>query len=360
MEVLPLNKLDIFSDKETYELLFNASQNDIASVVQNAPVIIIDKNVFSLYNSLLNINIEKTILVDAIEEKKTPEYALSICESLLAKNITRHDTVVVIGGGITQDLVTFATSIVFRGIKWIWLPTTLLAQSDSCIGGKSSLNFKGWKNILGNFYPPFKIYIQSYFLNTLSSDDIRSGIGEILKVHLLSGKENTEWILTKMKDYEIDTNILDEMIYSSLRLKNNILEIDPLDQGLRLKMNYGHSFGHALESATNFLIPHGIAVTIGLDMANYIALKINKLSQYEFDKLHSLLANNLTDKDFVDFDFDDFINALKKDKKNDNMNYKFIIPVSFGEVELTSFPKNESTEALLREYISKYYLLDRK
>lgn len=355
-----MNKLDIFSDKGTYELFFNVTQSDLNSVIQNAPIIIIDSNVFSLYSSLLNISMEKTILVDATEEKKTPEYALSICESLLTKNITRHDTIVAIGGGITQDLVTFVTSILFRGIKWIWLPTTLLAQSDSCIGGKSSLNFKGWKNILGNFYPPFKIYIQSYFLHTLSFDDIRSGIGEILKVHLLSGKENTEWILTKMQDYTVDKGVLDEMIYSSLKLKNNILEIDPLDQGLRLKMNYGHSFGHALESATNFLIPHGIAITIGLDIANYIAFKTDRLSKEEFDRLHSLLNNNLERRDFVDFEFDAFVKALKKDKKNDNMNYNFIIPVSFGEVELISFPKNESTELLLKEYISKYYLLDGK
>ena len=127
--------------------------------------------------------------------------------------------------------MTFATSILFRGLKWSWFPTTLLAQADSCIGGKSSLNFKSWKNILGNFYPPHAIYVQEYFLQTLSENDIRSGIGEILKVHLLSGAHNTKKIITQMQAYEKNRA---SMIFDSLELKNKILEIDPLDQGSQL------------------------------------------------------------------------------------------------------------------------------
>ncbi len=260
------------------------------------------------------------------------------------------------GGGITQDLVTFATSILFRGIKWIWFPTTLLSQADSCIGGKSSLNFKNWKNIIGNFYPPSKIYIQDEFIKTLKDDDIRSGIGEILKVHLLSGINETNMIINQMNLLKQNPNILTSMIFNSLKLKNKILEIDPLDQGLRLKMNYGHSFGHALEAASNFGIPHGLAVTIGLDISNYIALKTNKLDKEEFETLHNTIFKNLKNTDFVEFNFNDFIVALKKDKKNTSYHYNFIIPISFGEVELTPFPMNKKTDALIYSYFDKLYL----
>lgn len=355
MEGLQLNKLDIFSDKDTYELLFNLEQSKIHSILSNTKIIAIDRVVWNLYKDKLNIDDEKVIFIDALEDKKRPNEALELCEQFMLKGVKRKDTIVAIGGGITQDLVTFATSILFRGIKWIWLPTTLLAQADSCIGGKSSLNYKSWKNIIGNFYPPSQIIVQDEFLNTLSDTDIRSGIGEILKVHMLSGKEAAQRVIEQVAKYKEDRSVLSDMIFNSLKLKNHILKIDPLDQGLRLKMNYGHSFGHALESATNFGIPHGIAVTIGLDMANYVAYKTDKLTTIEFNTLHSVLSSNIKTSDFVEFDFIHFISALKNDKKNDSENYNLIIPISFGEVELTSFKMNFKIEELLKNYLTEYY-----
>ncbi|MCT7590797.1 3-dehydroquinate synthase family protein [Aliarcobacter butzleri] len=350
-----MNKIDIFSDKETYELIIDTNFQEILELLKDTKAVIIDKNVFDLYNKDLNIEKDKIILIEAFEDKKRPEYALQICEKLMQLNIKRKDTIVAIGGGITQDLVTFATSILFRGIKWIWLPTTLLAQADSCIGGKSSLNFKEWKNIIGNFYPPSKIFIFTKFLSTLKDEDIRSGIGEILKVHLLSGKEATNLIIQQLNEYKINKSILSTMIFNSLKLKNNILEIDPLDQGERLKMNYGHSFGHALESATNFGIPHGLAVNIGLDMANFIAYKIGNLEENDFNTLHNLLFSNLKSTDFINFDFNIFIQALKKDKKNDESNYNLIIPIKYGEVNILSFKIDEQIEKILKIYIEKFY-----
>lgn len=350
-----MNKLDIFSDKGTYELFFNAPNERILEIIASSKAVVIDTNVYELYKDFLKLSDDRVIQVVALEDKKRPEEALQICEELMLKSITRHDTIVAIGGGITQDLVTFATSILFRGLKWIWIPTTLLAQADSCIGGKSSLNFKSWKNILGNFYPPHKIYVQDNFLQTLSDSDIRSGIGEILKVHLLSGKESAERIISLMQDVKKN---LAFMIFNSLELKNKILEIDPLDQGLRLKMNYGHSFGHALESATHFGIAHGLAVNIGLDMANYVAFRTDKLTQGEFMRLHTLLQSNLKDEDFVAFAIDDFIAALKKDKKNTQEEYRLIIPVAFGEVEVRRFEMDGDVEVIMSEYLNEYYKAD--
>lgn len=350
-----MNKLEIFSDKDYYDLLFNSPQEEILELLNNAKAIIIDEKVLGLYDAKLQINKDKVIPVVALENKKRPEISLDICEQLMLKGVTRYDVVVAIGGGITQDLVTFAASILFRGIKWIYLPTTLLSQADSCIGGKSSLNFKAWKNIIGNFYPPHKIYIQDDFLLTLSDEDIRSGIGEILKVHLLSGKDAINTIIDQMQQFTNDKSVLPDMIFNSLELKNRFLKVDPLDTGLRLKMNYGHSFGHALESATNFGIPHGIAVTIGVDMANAVALTLGKLTKDEFNILHRVLFANLKDSDFIEFDYMDFIKALRKDKKNKPKNYMLIIPTSFGEVELTPFEMNNEVDAIFQSYFEQYY-----
>ena len=350
-----MNKLDIFSDKDTYELLFNEEQQKIDEILSDTKALVIDKVVWDLYKNELSIDEEKVIFIEAQEDKKRPNEALEICELLMLKGVKRKDTIVAIGGGITQDLVTFATSVLYRGIDWIWLPTTLLAQADSCIGGKSSLNYKTWKNIIGNFYPPSKIIVQDKFLNTLSDVDIRSGIGEILKVHMLSGKGSASLIIEQMNEYHTNSTVLSDMIFNSLKLKNHILKIDPLDQGLRLKMNYGHSFGHALEAATNFGISHGLAVTIGLDMANFIALQMDRLNQSEFDKLHTTIISNMKENDYIEFEFEDFISALKKDKKNDTDNYNLIIPTSFGEVELTAIAMDDKAKDLFFSYFKKYY-----
>ncbi len=350
-----MNRIDIFSDKETYELHININKIYINELLKETKAVVIDENVYELYKMTYNFNISTLIFIDAKEYKKTPEFALKLCEQLMLKGVKRKDKIIALGGGITQDLVTFSTSILYRGIKWIWLPTTLLAQADSCIGGKSSLNYKSWKNIIGNFYPPSQIIIQSDFLKTLKEDDIRSGIGEIIKVHLLSGKKSIEYIISKLENYKHNKDIMSEIIFNSLKLKNKILEIDPLDQGLRLKMNYGHSFGHALEASTNFAISHGIAVTVGIDMANYLALKLNKLSSSEFNLLHNFIISNLKEKDYISFEFDDFITALKRDKKNDNQNYNLIIPISFGEVEITSLPIDDKSEKLFQNYFQEYY-----
>lgn len=358
MEGLSVNKLEVFSDVGTYDLFFSSDWNEIRRDIDGCAVIVIDEKVFGLYEDKLAIKDKVIIKIKVSEEIKTPETALDICEQMILAGVTRDSFIVAIGGGVIQDLVTFAASVYMRGIDWILYPTTLLSQADSCIGGKSSINFKTWKNILGNFYTPKRIYVQSQFLATLTDDDIRSGIGEILKVFMLSGSKALERIINQMALYQNDSNILNSLILESLELKNNILEVDALDRGLRLKMNYGHSFGHALEAATHFGITHGIAVTIGLDIANYFALKKGIIDQSLFNRLHLTLSLNLKKIDFVGFNFKEFIKALEKDKKNKQGLYGLIVPVTVGEVELKFFEINQQSNAVIRNYFSEYYLAE--
>ena len=350
-----VNKIEIFSDTTTYDLIFNTDWNEIHQDIEDCAAIVIDEKVFNLYEKELNIKNKKIIKINVSEEIKTPQTSLDICEELVLAGVTRDSFIVAIGGGVVQDLVTFSASIYMRGIEWVLYPTTLLAQADSCIGGKSSINFKSWKNILGNFYTPKRIYVQSQFLKTLTEDDIRSGVGEILKVFMLSGKDALEILNKEMSLYQTDSSVLDKLIVKALELKNNILEIDALDKGLRLKMNYGHSFGHALEAATHFGIPHGIAVTIGLDVANYFSMQSGLISKDLFQKLHATLVLNIKDDDFVEFEFGDLISALEKDKKNKQGQYGLIVPVSEGEVELRFFDMNNENNKLIQNYFNTFY-----
>ena len=352
---LSVNKLIIFSDKDTYDLYFTRDWGVINKDIEQCTAVIIDEKVFDLYERELDLKDKEIIKISVSEEIKNPQTTLDICERMILAGVTRGQNIVAIGGGIIQDLVTFAASIYMRGIDWIYYPTTLLAQTDSCIGGKSSLNFKSWKNILGNFYVPKRIFIQSQFLETLSDDDIRSGIGEILKVFMLSGNDSLELLISEIEEYQHDSTVLDRLIIKALELKNNILEVDALDKGLRLKMNYGHSFGHALEAATNFAIPHGIAVTIGLDIANYFSMRNGLIANELYERLRYVLMKNLKQADFVLFDFGKYITALEKDKKNKTGKYGFIVPVSAGEVELRFFDMNETNNAIIHDYIKSQY-----
>lgn len=355
MVVFPLSNMKIFASNSSYELTFNENLSYVDKYINQSSAIIIDRKVYNLYRKYFYKYQKKLIYIDVSEKNKTVQTAMDICGDFLKKRIKRHECVLAIGGGIIQDVVTFSTSIYLRGINWLYIPTTLLAQADSCIGGKSSINFLGFKNILGNFYPPSKILINTNFLKTLPKDQIRSGIGEIIKVHLLSGSSSVEGLKLLLKRYMKDEKVLKQLIKQAIIKKNKILKIDAEDKNVRLKMNYGHSFGHALESAANYSLPHGIAITIGLDMANFFSFKKKLISKKLFLDLKEIINFNLKKKDYVEFNKKTFFQSLKKDKKNKKNKYGLILPVTKGVVKLFYCSINLSNNNIINEYFKKFY-----
>ncbi len=355
MEVfLQLNDFKIKAQSGDYNISFSKI-NDFNKYNIDTEFCIIDKKVFELYkNTDFFKSIQNPIFVDALEPNKTIDTSVRIIEELLTKGITRGKKITAIGGGITQDIATFVCSILFRGVKWTLIPTTLLAQCDSCIGGKSSLNFKSWKNMIGNFYPPEQIIISSDFLETLEDKDIRSGIGEMIKVHMLTSAEQVNQIHHYLKNIK-DTSTITEATYNSLFLKKSVIEEDEFDTGLRLKMNLGHTFGHALEVATNYEIPHGLAVNIGLHMANYFSIQTKNISEKDYQDLTHIIDLNLKDSDYKSVNLDAFFQALRKDKKNKEGQYCFIIPTENGNVERKYFPIDENTDEIISTYFSEIY-----
>ena len=281
---------------------------------------LVDENVWQYHSGgILNeLPPAETVILPALEERKTLAGAQEVYDHILGKSAKRNLTLITIGGGILQDVIGFAASTIYRGVNWFFIPTTLLAQADSCIGGKTSLNYKGYKNLIGSFYPPATVWIDPYFLGTLLTQDFFSGLGEVVKLHIMGGKPRVQQIL---KEYDSichrDMTTLQSAIQTSLEIKKGYIIDDEFDLGKRNMLNYGHCFGHALESVSDFRIPHGQAVVVGMILANYIAGRRLLLSEEHRHFIEEkLLMPSLQTKMLPgDFRSDVIINAMMKDKK---------------------------------------------
>ena len=323
------NKFNVKSHIGVYCVEFYSNISDLENIINNPKTFfVIDKQVYDIYYAVISkfIKNNKYIIIESNEKNKSFEELVKVYEYLIEKQIRRGQNLTAIGGGIIQDITCFIASTLFRGLEWNFIPTTLLAQADSCIGSKSSINLGSSKNILGTYCPPKKIYICEKFLNSLDKKDILSGIGEIIKVHIIAGKKE---FLNLKKNYdsflENYQNLL-PFIYTSLIIKKKYIEVDEFDKGIRNIFNYGHSFGHALESATNFNIPHGIAISYGMDIANHIAVQRNLISENLCKNIHILLRKNYQKFKKVKFSTEDLFNELLKDKKNRPSEITLILP----------------------------------
>lgn len=309
--------------------------------------IVIDKNVYEIYKKDLFLEIpqEKISIIEATEENKTIETVLQLCEILTQLSAKRNIQLISFGGGIIQDITGFLSNVLYRGIKWIYVPTTLLAACDSCIGSKTSLNYKSFKNLLGTFYPPDQIYICPVFFQTLSKADFQSGLGEVVKFNLLRGKEGLNAL-----EYDLENllnrkeEFLNKYLLSSLEFKKAFIEADEFDKGVRIYLNFAHTFGHAFETVSHYTIPHGTAVAMGMIAANRVSLERGFLSKELVERSEKLLSK-IIDVNFsnIDLKIEEIIHAMKKDKKqigaditvlllNDEMKIGIYNDVSIVEV----------------------------
>ena len=320
--------------------------------IENA-IYILDKKVAKLYEARLRpiLDVGRVIQIEANEESKSLNQFPGYVDALVALNVRRGQPLVAIGGGITQDITCFIAATMMRGLPWIFYPTTLLAQSDSCIGSKSSINSGNIKNILGTFTPPEKVVIDVSFLGTLEKKDIFSGIGEMLKVHAIDSPKSFDRISNHYEKLLSESNVMESYIYDSLMMKKKLIEIDEFDQSARNVMNYGHSFGHAIESATHYAVPHGIAVTIGMDLANYVAMGLGVSNSNHFERMHGVLDKNCKLFRNVEVDIELLMDALVKDKKNSATQLKLILPDQEGRIGIGFY---DNDERLIRS-VCKYF-----
>jgi len=281
------------------------------------------------------------IYIDAVESSKTLSTVEDVIISLQKLGARSNSKVLAIGGGIIQDIMTLVASLYMRGIAWIYVPTTLLAMADSCVGGKSSINTKTVKNLIGNIFPPETIYADTDFVLTLSDEDFSAGLAEASKICFCKGAEEFQKFLSlsssKSPEY------LAQMLPLVLNAKKWFVEIDEFDNSERKQLNFGHTFGHALEVGSSYRIPHGLAVASGVKAAMIYESKSRDLSKVE--EQFMLFADSLVNGPKFnwtsdDIDWESYASALNADKKHSATEYVLLLPNAGGGVRVQRIEKS--------------------
>lgn len=318
-------------------------------------IILVDEVVKGLYPWLLS---KSGISIKAEERFKNLESVSRIIEQLRSLGASRGTRALAIGGGIVQDLATFSSSSYMRGISWDYCPTTLLGMVDSCIGGKSSINVGPYKNIVGNFYPPDVIYIDTEFCKSLSAIQLVEGLCEAVKICFAADTDAFEKYLALVgtEDKLIEELSLAEVIALTLSCKKGFIEEDEFDNGVRLLLNFGHTFGHALEGASNYRISHGIAVGLGMlaSIAFSESYGITNANQPRIKLLVGhirLLLKKVPDLGalFKDVSYDAALQCFKSDKKHSSDHYALIALGGDGFLKRILVPRNFDTEGLIKQ-----------
>lgn len=349
----------IKSSPKNYDFIIddNIPTESILNVLNenNKNVLFIDKNVFELYFSNVDFCNKNIYLFDAIEENKNVESALKLISYLEKIEFTKKETLIVVGGGIVQDIGAFVGAAFKRGIKWVFYPTTLLSMCDSCIGGKTGLNYKGVKNQIALFSSPSKVVLNVKFINTLNNNEIRSGLGEISKLCLTGGKYffdlyNTIVVNGKVNDF----NDYLKLILSSLYVKKDVIEEDEFEFNYRKSLNYGHTLGHAIEVMSSYKIPHGQAVTMGTIIANELACIYGYLDRKICDDIKIKLFNIIDKNDLKEINIDRTLELIKKDKK---VQGNELTLVAIKDVGITIFIKLK-IDSVLFDHIKSVFEKD--
>jgi 3-dehydroquinate synthase len=346
--------LEIASHRGPYRVVFSngAPFGELGAAADGT--LLLDANVARLYADALAPVRARLPCVEivATEDAKSLEQMAAYVTALSTCALKRGAPIVAIGGGVIQDIACFLAAIYMRGVDWIFHPTTLLAQADSCIGSKSSINVGGIKNLVGTFTPPREVIVNPTVLDTLTNEDVRSGIGEMLKVHAIKGPEAFDRLAADYDALLGDRAVLLRYVRDALAYKQELIEVDEFDRGPRLVMNYGHTFGHAIEAATDYGLAHGIGVTIGMDMANHVAVALGAGTAAHRDRMHPVLAANYAGARRPHIPEDRFFDAIARDKKNVGRQITLILPDASGRIRRGQYPNDERFRSACREFLS--------
>jgi len=267
------------------------------------------------------------------EEYKNQESIDAILEGMFENRFNRKSMLIAFGGGVIGDMTGFASSIYQRGIDFIQIPTTLLSQVDASVGGKTGMNNKYGKNLVGAFHQPKAVYIDPFFLTTLPKREFAAGVAEIVKMAVTFNKEFFEFLQTADLS---DKNILQDCIKQAVQTKANVVAQDEKEHGIRAALNYGHTFGHVIENETKYKkYLHGEAVAIGMVMANETAVKMNLMTQKEASEIKDLLEKYNLPTSYKVEDSKKFYETFFLDKKSSDSSITFIIPIGIGDVSIT-------------------------
>lgn len=265
------------------------------------------------------------------EASKNTSTVNDVYEYLIGHHFDRHDVLIALGGGVVGDLTGFTAATYLRGIDFVQVPTSLLAQVDSSIGGKTGVDFLQYKNMVGAFYQPKLVYMNLNVLKTLPKDQLVSGFGEILKHGLIKNSLYFSWMNEHYQDIlDLDYDTLEEMIYESCRIKRDVVERDPKELGERALLNFGHTIGHAVEKLADFKLSHGVCVGLGTVAASYLSCRLGNISDQDLALIEETLQHFGLLTRVCDLDAKEILDTTKLDKKMVGAKIKFILLETIG------------------------------
>ena len=358
----------LYEKKPCYDIVFTTDFSELVPELQKLDIgsrkvcIITDSHVASLYGEevmgLLNGYCIKNVLYTfpAGEENKTLDTVRDIYTFLIQEKFDRKDLLLALGGGVVGDITGFAAATYLRGVDFVQVPTTLLSQADSSIGGKTGVDFDGYKNMVGAFNMPKLVYMNVGTLKTLDDRQFFSGFAEIMKHGLIKDASFYEWLLDKM--YEIcdrDVETLLEMVQRSSMVKKLVVEKDPTEKGDRALLNFGHTIGHAIEKYMNFTMTHGECIALGAVAAAFISWKHEWLSMEEYYEIRDMYVPFNLPISIENIDPQEILKLTKSDKKMEGNTIKFVLLKKVGKAVID---RNVTDEDILNALAEIIYVED--
>ncbi len=345
---------------EPYDIVLKESFDDLPDHLRaigcegRRVCIVTDSNVAPLYLDEVRARVEtccaqvETHILEAGEEHKTLDAVRGVYTKLIEAGFDRKDFLIALGGGVVGDMVGFAAATYLRGIRFVQVPTTLLAQVDSSIGGKTGVDFDRYKNMVGAFHQPCLVYSNVATLKTLPDEQFANGMGESLKHGLILDAGFYEWQIDHMGELEErGTQTLLELVSRNCQIKRYIVEKDPKEQGDRALLNFGHTLGHALEKCKEFQMLHGECIAIGFVAAAYISWQRGLIGEEEFYEIRDMNVGFGLPISFDGVSSQAIVDAVKKDKKMDAGKVRFILLKKLGRACIdTTVTEQEMLEAL--------------
>ena len=353
-------RLQVKRDGEfTYPIVFYRDFASLSQEIKALPnqgkrlCIVTDSHVAPFYLENVKHELEKngreiySYVLPAGEENKNLEEIQGIYEFLIKNHFDRKDLLAALGGGVVGDMTGFAAATYLRGIDFIQIPTTLLAQVDSSIGGKTGVDFKQYKNMVGAFHQPRLVYMNVSTLKTLPDKEFACGMGEVIKHGLIRSREYSRWLNEHQEAILKREEACREMIFQSCVIKKTVVENDPTEKGERAVLNMGHTVGHAVEKLKNFTMAHGQCVAVGCMASAYISRKRGLISQEEYLEVAGQLQSFGLPLYVDGLSTESVLEATKSDKKMEKGQIKFVLMEKPGwAVVDTSVTDQELCEAI--------------
>lgn len=356
-----MNELMVGLDERSYPIYFQRNVlSTIGAELQKENIgkklaVISDEKVASLYGARLMDSLENAGLQAVLltfpegESHKTLETIGTLASKMAREGFDRHDAIIAFGGGVSGDIAGFLASAYMRGIPFVQIPTTLLAQVDSSVGGKTGVDIPEGKNLLGAFYQPRAVYIDIGFLKTLPEDEFLGGMAEVIKYGIIRDREFFRFLeKNREKLLQLDAELLTETVFKCCKIKAEVVAEDEREGDIRRILNYGHTIGHAVESASDFTLIHGLAVSVGMAAAARISHGLGQLAGDERDRIIKILTDyNIPTEVPVDLDRKRIRKYLLTDKKVVAGSVFFVLPERIGKVFIT----DQIGDALVDEVI---------